>query len=214
MMTTQTDTTVEDAKFTWPILTGPTSQQGITEIFANQKEKCFPRQLFNCKTAHSTCCVTCPRTMCYCTEARRSEHHQWRDFSFRRWWQRSAQLKAPGINNTFTMTALLKMVKMVHGPSVQTLSHTSMDLLLHTTAATRVARVYVRRKIQKWQDRSQRCHQLCPIFTAKLDPAADKQDFLCSSDTKVTSWTQLTDFQIFQIFIHIHWKTILNNMPE
>lgn len=86
------------------------------------------------------------------------------------------------------------MVKMVHAPYVQTLSHTSMDLLLHTIAATRIARAYVRRKIQKWQDRSQRCHQMCHIFTVEFDPAADKKDFLCSSDTKVTLWTQLTDF--------------------
>lgn len=109
---------------------------------------------------------------------------------------------------------LLEMVKMVHGPYVQTLSPTSVYLLLHTTAATRVARAYVRRKIQTRQDRSQRCHQLCPIFTAQLDPAADKKDFLCSSDTKVTSWTQLTDFQNFQIFIPIYRKTILNNRPD
>lgn len=39
---------------------------------------------------------------------------------------------------------------------MQTVSHTSMDVLLHTIdtiAATQVARAYVRRKIQKWQVR-------------------------------------------------------------
>lgn len=115
MMTTQTDTTVEDVKSTRPILTGPTNQQGITEIFANQKEKCFSRQFFNYKTAHSTCCVTCPRTVCYCTEERRSKHHKWRDFSFRRWQQRSAQQKALGINSTFTTTTLLKTPAFTNG---------------------------------------------------------------------------------------------------
>lgn len=52
-MTTQTDTTVEDVKSTRPILTGPTNQQGITEIFANQKEKSFSRQFFNYKILNS-----------------------------------------------------------------------------------------------------------------------------------------------------------------
>lgn len=88
------------------------------------------------------------------------------------------------------------------------LSHTSVDLLLHTIAASRVASACARRKSQKWQDRSQRCHQLCHISTAEFDPAADKKGFLCSSDTEVTSWTQLTDLQNFQIFILIYQKTI------
>lgn len=83
-----------------------------------------------------------------------------------------------------------------------------------TTAATRVANAYLRRKILKRQDRSQRCHQLCHIVTVEPDPAADKKDFLCSSDTKVIPWTQLTDFQNFQIFILIYQKTILNNRPD
>lgn len=81
-----------------------------------------------------------------------------------------------------------------------------MDLLLHTIAASQVASAYVKRKIQKQQNRSQGCHQLCHTFTAKLDPAADKKDFLCSSDTKVTSWTPLTDSQNFQIVILIYPK--------
>lgn len=68
-----------------------------------------------------------------------------------------------------------------------------MDLLLHTTGAAQVASTYVGRKSQKRQDTSQRYHHLCHTFTAELDPAADKKEFLCSSDTKVASWTPLTD---------------------
>lgn len=47
MTTTWTDTTVEDVKFTWPILMGPTSQQDITEVFQSQKEKYIPIHLFH-----------------------------------------------------------------------------------------------------------------------------------------------------------------------
>lgn len=38
---------MEDVKFTWPILMGPTSQQDITEVFQSQKEKYIPIHLFH-----------------------------------------------------------------------------------------------------------------------------------------------------------------------